>query len=143
MRLLGKCASVGVVMIIRAYTRVHVSSYRVSVSTAVVIRHELTQALTWHCLYSLRHVDRRRRRSRTSAVPPRRIILRRRPRHLGRGTGRRSRRQAATAARVCSNTINKGGSSCPFSLAASSGLQPCPTLLIRLMLYLSETLFVY
>jgi hypothetical protein len=63
---------VGVVLIIRAYTRVYVSSYRVSVSPAVVIRHELTQALTWHCLYSVRHVDHRRRRSWTSAVPARR-----------------------------------------------------------------------
>jgi hypothetical protein len=99
---------VGVVLIILAYTRVHVSSCRVSVSPAVVIRHELTQALTWHCLYSVRPVDHRRRRSLTSAVPAHRIVLRSRPRHLGRDTGGGARRQAATAASVCSNTKQRG-----------------------------------
>jgi hypothetical protein len=99
---------VGVVLIIRAYTRVHVSSYRVSVSPAIVIRHELTQALTWHCLYSVRHVDHRRRRSRTSAVPARRIVLRSRPRHPCKDTGGGARRQAATAASVCSDTKQMG-----------------------------------
>jgi hypothetical protein len=98
------CAqTAGVVLIIRTYTRVHVSSYRVSVSPAAVIRHELTQALTWHCLYSVRHVDHRRRRSRTSAVP-----VRSRPRHLGRDTAGGARRQAATAASVCSDTKQRG-----------------------------------
>jgi hypothetical protein len=93
--------------IIRAYTRVHVSSYRVSVS-AIVIRHELTQALTWHCLYSVRHVDHRRSRSRTSAISARRILLRSRPRHLGWNTGGGARRQAETAASVCSNIKQRG-----------------------------------
>jgi hypothetical protein len=115
---------VGVVLIIRAYTRVHVSSYRVSVSPVVVIRNELTQALTWHCLYSVRHVDHRRRRSRTSAVPARRIVLRRRPRHLGKDTGGGARRQEQQQP-ASVPTLNKGASSCPFSLATSIGLQPC------------------
>jgi hypothetical protein len=50
MWILFTCFTVGVAQIIRAYNRVHMSSYRVSVSPAVVIRHELTQSLTWHCL---------------------------------------------------------------------------------------------
>jgi hypothetical protein len=41
-RSLGGRGSVGVVLIIHAYTRVHVSSYRVPVSPAVVTRHEPT-----------------------------------------------------------------------------------------------------
>jgi hypothetical protein len=81
---------------------------RVCVPSSSLIRNELTQALTWHCLYSARHVDHRRRRSRTSAAPARRIVLRRRPRHLDRDTGGGAGRQAATAASVCSNTKQRG-----------------------------------